>query len=979
MTAPAKFGITDAFAPALTAAGWSDGEAVAERAVPLLRSLQAGPDAAGGIARLAAILGDHPGLGPAALQDPRVGAALIAICGASESISTWLRTEPGWLLEAAATEPAAVPLELHGIDGTERRRRIREFTHRRMTRIGVWDLTERATMPDVGRALANLADAIATAVVSAAITDLAARPEFADLPLVPFLTVAMGKWGGRELNYASDIDVLFIYEVPDGSDAAAAARFAGHVATRFMDDIGRPTPDGVAFRVDADLRPEGRQGPLARTLSAYRTYYERWADTWEFQALIKARPVAGDPVLAEAFGTVAAAAAYPATREPGFVSDIRTMKSRIEEEAVRRGIADTGIKRGLGGIRDVEFAVQLLQLVHGGVDPDLRARATLDALAHLEAHGYVRPEDAVALADSYGWLRNVEHRLQLHRFRQTHELPTDPVGRDRIAKAMGYRDTSEQSAIRAFDAELTRHRGTVRTIHERLFHRPLLEAFAASERTGLSSEAMARQLAALGFRDEAGARRAFADLTAGLTRRSRLMQQLLPLMLEWLSIAPDPDLGLAQLRLLVTGAKDNDQLIGALRDNPVAAARLCRMLGTSRLLGRLIDRVPAALPVLGDDARLAAVPGRAELIDSLLQRIAVRPERDRRLRALRRFVQQGFLDCAMRDLAGFAGPAAIGRQLSDIADAAAAAALVIAGGEILQQPDYADAGPLPFAVIAMGKWGGRELNFASDLDVVFVHQTPGDTSGPDAAGFAARLAEEFLAVLGGVSAEGTGFHVDPDLRPEGKNGPLSRSLESYRVYYEQWADTWEFQALIKARFVAGDEATGRAFLDLIRPYVYLPEFGPDRIREARKMKARIERERIAPSEDPEFHMKLGSGGMSDVEFTVQLLQLRHGGADESLREPGTLPSITALQSAGLLTSVESETLTASYEFCSLVRNRLYLQAGRTRDSLPSDPAEASRLARSLGFDSAPRAALRDRYRQLTRRARRVVERRFYRD
>ena len=978
MTTPARFGITDAALPAFTAARWSDGEAIAGPAIPLLQSLQAGPDPVAGTERLASILGDHPELGTTALQDPRLGAALVAVCGASESISGWIRAEPGWLLEAAAAEPAGASLELHGVDGVERRRRIRAFAHRRMTRIGVWDLTGRASMPEVGKALADLADAVATAVLAAAVADLAARPGFAGLPPIPFLVVAMGKWGGRELNYASDIDVLFIYDPPEGADPAAASRFAGQVATRFMDDIGRPTPDGVAFRVDADLRPEGRQGPLARTLSAYRSYYERWAETWEFQALIKARPVAGDAALADAFGAIAGAAAYPATREPGFVSDIRTMKNRIEEEAIRRGIADTGIKRGLGGIRDVEFAVQLLQLVHGAVDPDLRAQATLDTLELLGSHGYIRPDDAAALADSYGWLRNVEHRLQLRRFRQTHDLPIDPDGRDRIAKAMGYRDGSERSAIEAFDADLTRHRGTVRTIHERLFHRPLLEAFAASERTGLSSEAMARQLAALGFRDEAGARRAFADLTTGLTRRSRLMQQLLPLMLEWLSVAPDPDLGLSQLRLLVAGAKDNDQLIGALRDNPVAAERLCRMLGTSRLLGRLIDRVPAALPMLGDDARLRAVPDRTALVDSLLQRITVR-DGPRRLRALRRFVQQGVLHCAMRDLAGFAGPAAIGHQLSDIADAAAAGALVIAGGEVLQKPEYADAGPLPIAVIAMGKWGGRDLNFASDLDLLFVHQTPAGMNTADAAGFAARLAETFLTVLGGVSAEGTGFHVDPDLRPEGKTGPLSRSLESYRAYYEQWADTWEFQALIKARFVAGNEATGRAFLDLIGPYVYRTEFGPERIRAVRKMKARIEQERIAPSEDPEFHMKLGSGGMADVEFTVQLLQLRHGGGTKSVRGAGTLSSIEALQSAGLLTPGESETLAAGYEFCSLVRNRLYLQAGRTRDSLPSDPNEARRLARSLGFDSTPRAALRDRYRQLTRRVRRVVERRFYRD
>jgi glutamate-ammonia-ligase adenylyltransferase len=241
------------------------------------------------------------------------------------------------------------------------------------------------------------------------------------------------------------------------------------------------------------------------------------------------------------------------------------------------------------------------------------------------------------------------------------------------------------------------------------------------------------------------------------------------------------------------------------------------------------------------------------------------------------------------------------------------------------------------------------------------------------------LAEEFVAVLGGITPEGTGFRIDPDLRPEGKTGPLARSLDSYRAYYERWADTWEFQSLIKARPVAGDSGLGAAFGDLITPFVYRSDFDNGAVREIRTMKARIERERIPPGEDPGFHMKLGKGGLTDVAFACQLLQMRFGAARAELRGQGTIESIAALERAGLLTTGDAGALADSYRFCSQLRNRLFLQAGRARESFPADPEETNRLALSLGFDVAPRAALRNRYLKLTRRARRVVERRFYRD
>ncbi|MCU0280711.1 MAG: bifunctional [glutamine synthetase] adenylyltransferase/[glutamine synthetase]-adenylyl-L-tyrosine phosphorylase, partial [Acidimicrobiia bacterium] len=743
---------------------------------------------------------------------------------------------------------------------------------------------------------------------------------------------------------------------------------AQRLAAAFLDCLGRRTPEGLAYRVDPDLRPEGRSGPLARTVDSYRAYWERWARPWESQALIKARAAAGDPGLGRAFVEAAEPFVYPETLAPDAVREVRAMKARAEGMAARRG---DEIKRGVGGLRDVEFAVQLLQLVHGRADPSLRRRHTLEALRALGAAGYVSPDDAGALEDAYRWLRDVEHRLQLAELRRTHQIPVAAAARDRLAKAMGYRDGPGSSARERFDADLVARRAAVRAIHERLFYRPLLEAFAASPAAGITAEGAARQLAALGFLDAAGAARAFDELTAGLSRRSRLMQQLLPLMLGWLSDSPDPDLGLEQLRLLVAEAPDHAALIAALRDSPVAAERLCTLLGTSRLLGRLLDRLPPALSRLGDDAALAAFPGRDALIAEATRRSAVRPRWEESVTAGHRFLEAQVLWLAAQDLVGGADASVIGARLSDLADAAVAGALDAAR----RRAAASGPPPPPLAIIAMGRWGGRELNYASDLDALVVYRAGHDPGADQEA--AVRVAALMLEALGPGGPLGPALTLDLALRPEGKQGPAARSLDAFTAYWERWAETWELQALLRARPAAGDPGLAAEFLAAAQARVYREGLGPDQERAVRHMKARIERERIPAQEDPLFHTKLGRGGLADVEWAVQLLQLRHGHAEPAARVPGTLDALDALEAAGHLPSERAAALRTAYRLCARVRNRLFLQEGRPRDSLPADPAAVTRLARSLGYEGNPRSGLREEYRRVTRRARRAFEGVFY--
>jgi len=524
---------------------------------------------------------------------------------------------------------------------------------------------------------------------------------------------------------------------------------------------------------------------------------------------------------------------------------------------------------------------------------------------------------------------------------------------------LGFRGEGPSGALEQFDAAHRRQQAQVRSIHEKLFFRPLLEAFAG---TGpLSAEAAEERLAAFGFVDVARTREALAELTAGLNRRSQLMGQLFPLLLEWLSETPDPDLGLLQLRRLAEGRARSGALAITFRESPGAASRVCRLLGSSRLVGEALRRHPEFVPSLADEPLLSTEKSRAELTEEAVETLAWRTDDEARREGLRRFKRRELLRVAARDLLGYASVEAVGRELAALAEACLEAALAwLAPG-------------IPFAVIGMGRLGGRELSYASDIDVLFLYD------GEGAADFdaAERIATRLMAEVGRTTAEGQTFRVDANLRPEGKQGPLARSLEGYRSYYESWALTWEFQSLLKARPVAGEAELGRRFMEMAAPFVYRNPFPDDDVREVRRMKARIERERIPPGEDPQFHLKLGRGSLSDVEFAVQLLQLQGGGADPALRTAGTVDGLLRIAGRGLLSPPDAEALRAAYRFCEQARNRRYLLIGSPGDALPSDGAEAERLARLLGYTARPVTDMRDEYRRLTRRCRAVVERVFY--
>jgi len=629
---------------------------------------------------------------------------------------------------------------------------------------------------------------------------------------------------------------------------------------------------------------------------------------------------------------------------------VRAMKVRAEAEVARKGLSEREIKLGPGGIRDVEFAVQLLQLVHGGADEELRTPTTLDALAELADAGYVARRDSEQLSDAYRYLRTVEHRLQLEDEQQVHAIPQAALEQDRLARVLGYNGSAHASATELFLNDLREHQMTVRAIHERLWFRPLLEDFAHEGERILTEEAAATRLAAFGFTDVERTRVAVRELTRGLTRSSRLMQQLLPLVLDWLSATPDPDLGLLGLRNLASGPQRSMELATAFRESPQIAQRLCRLLGTSRALGEMLRRNPDMIDSLGDPQTLR-LRSRDELVEGTRVAAGWRDDPDERWPALKRFTDREGLRIAAHDVLDLIDVSAVGAALTNLAEATLEATI-----STLEAP-------LPFAVIALGRLGGGELSYASDLDVLFVYD--GSSAGDFAA--AERLATTVLRVVGGNRPHI--YDIDADLRPEGRDGPLARSLEGFRAYYEGYAQPWERLALVRARAVAGDHDVAARFFEVLDPFVWRGGLSDEHRREIRRIKARVEHERIPASEDAQYHLKLGRGSLSDVEFTAQLLQLEH-----DVRSPGTIDALHALLDAGVLTPEDHDVLNEAYRFCEQTRNRWFLVNSAPGDALPPRLEDLERLAVSLGTTARQ---LRDDYRRVTRRSRRVVERLFY--
>lgn len=949
--------------------------------VELLWSLSRAPDADSALrtmVRLAEALGDdwHQ-LDVALLKDRSLRGRLFSVLGSSLALGDHLVANPrSWhLLEGELNLPSAADLRrcfaqcvaqfASAPDDIAQRMRI-EYRNQLLI-LAALDLAPTVenepvlSFPTVGAHLADLADAALGAALDVAVATVCKD----DVPPPRLAVIAMGKCGARELNYVSDVDVIFVGENAD----PITVRVAGE-----MMRLGSE----AFFEVDAALRPEGKAGALVRTLESHVAYYQKWAKTWEFQALLKARPAVGDAELGQRYIEALMPMVWTACEREDFVPDVQAMRRRVES-LVPAGVRDREIKLGTGGLRDVEFAVQLLQLVHGRTDESLHVASTVDALAALAAGGYVGRDDAANLTASYEFLRLLEHRLQLQRLKRTHMLPApdDDEALRWLARASHVRPDGTHDALGVLREEIKRQNLRVSRLHAKLFYAPLLESVgrAVGFAPGMSTESAERQLAALGYEGPQSALTHLGALVNQSGRRGQVQSVLLPRLLDWLSDTPDPDSGLLAYRRISEAIAEQRWYLATLRDESAVAKRLMRVLGTSAFVPELLMRAPEVIQSYADG------PTGPKLLDvepdgvarALIASAGRHPDPLRAIAAARTLRRRELARVASADLLGMLDVEQVCAALTSVWVAVLQCAL---DAVIRANIEDGESPPAAIAVIGMGRLGGGELGYGSDADVMFVCEPAEGADETRALKWSVSVAEQVRNLLGAPSDDPP-LEVDANLRPEGRNGPLVRTLASYEAYYEQWVQPWEVQALLRAAPVAGDEDLGRRFMEIADRIRY-PDGGipPDSVREIRRIKARVDAERLPRGADPNTHTKLGRGGLADVEWTVQLLQLQHAHEVAALHNPSTLEALDAVAAAGLVTESDAEQLRDAWLTATRARNALVLVRGKPTDQLPGPGRQLNAVAVAAGWVGGDGGAFLDNYLRVTRRAKAVVNKVF---
>jgi [glutamine synthetase] adenylyltransferase / [glutamine synthetase]-adenylyl-L-tyrosine phosphorylase len=914
--------------------------------------------------RLLSVLGASSALGDHLLRhpehwremrDPSLGSTRPAAFAVRAELLAAVGADPGAGCPVATGDDAA------SVDA------LRVTYRRLLLRLAARDLSHGVGVDDVAAELSDLAAGTLEAGLAVARARLGEQASTARLAVV-----AMGKCGGHELNYVSDVDVIFVAEAADGCDESQALRVATQLASNLIRVCSDHTAEGTIWPVDAALRPEGKAGPLVRTIASHEGYYQRWAKTWEFQALLKARPVAGDLALGEEYVERITPLVWSASEREGFVTDVQAMRRRVVDH-IPRAQAERQIKLGPGGLRDVEFAVQLLQLVHGRADEAVRSPTTLSALTELTSGGYVGRDDGAALEAAYRFLRTLEHRMQLSRLQRTHVVPEDDASLRRLARSMGI----TRDSVAELDKRWRQHSREVRRLHEKLFYRPLLAAVAQlpADEARLSPESAKQRLAALGYDDPVAALRHLEALTSGVSRTASIQRALLPAMLGWFADAPNPDAGLFGFRRISESLGSTHWYLQTLRDEGQVAQRLATVLASSRFATDLLQRAPEGVGMLASDEALRPLT-HAALSKETTAAGQRHDDPVAAVTAVRAIRRREMFRVAAADLLGLVDVAEVGYALTDVMTATLEGALVAASAAIRAERREAEL-PVRMAIVAMGRFGGCELAFGSDADVMFVYEPAPGAVPEEAARVARDVANELrrLLSLPGTDPE---LLVDADLRPEGKQGPLVRTLDSYARYYAKWSAVWEAQALLRANATVGDADLCRRFTELIDPLRF-PEHGISEadVREVQRIKARVDNERLPRGADPATHLKLGRGGLADVEWTIQLLQMRHAGSVPALRTTRTLDALRAAVEAELIGTGDAQALSTAWRTASGLRNAITQVRGKPADSLPRDTRERAAVAHIRGYAPGESDQLVNDYLRVTRRARQVVERVFW--
>ena len=854
---------------------------------------------------------------------------------------------------------------------------LRVYRQREFLRIGTRDLMGLAPFEEVGAELADLASASLEVALRFCLEELKKRYG-RPVELLPdgstkeaeFTILGMGKLGGRELNFSSDIDIIYLYSSDKGETEGVGeerSRVTLHTFFVKLSEmitrlIGRTTEEGFVFRVDLDLRPEGKNGDLASSLRSMEIYYESWGQTWERAAMIKARPVAGSMELGEAFLRMIEPFVYRRYLDFTAIDEIKGMKERIDLTLLKKG-EGIDVKLGRGGIREIEFFVQAIQLIKGGRDPAIRERNTLKALERLVEGGHITEEEGAFLRDAYTFLRTVEHRVQIIHGRQTHTLPADERELSAVERGLGL----TPSGGRTLTERLKETMEGVHGIYEKLFYEPskALEREVPRELLAVFEEAIPEDealevLGDCGFKDQRGALAKLRLLREGppfahYSMRARvLLKKIAPFLFSRIVSSPDPDMALTSMEKFITTIGARATLLSLLAENREVMEILVDLFGTSSFLSRFLIEHPEIVDSFITEDMGRAIKTREEMEGELEAALEGEGDYEEVLNAMRRYRNTEILRIGVNDIKGRIGPEDVSLQITSLADLCLQKAFEIAWKDLTLrygEPLTGDGKGASFAILGMGKLGGTELIYGSDLDVIFVYSREGETKGPKVISgheFFAKLAQRIISIISINTSEGYLFKVDTRLRPSGSAGPIVTSLKAFTLYHEERAQVWERQALLKVRFAAGHRAFGREAVGLARELILQRPLTREDELEINRLRMRMERE-LAGEDEERLDIKLGTGGMVDIEFTVQLLQLRHGRERRHLLEPNTLKALGIIEGEGLLDPGRCSTLREAYRFFRRVENRLRIVEDRGESVVSFNDPDLPRLVRALGY------------------------------
>jgi len=840
---------------------------------------------------------------------------------------------------------------------------LRAFKEADCLRIGCRDLAGLAGVSEVMEELSDLAAASIETALDFHWERLVAKhgPPWAG-PGKGFVVLGMGKVSGRELNFSSDVDLMFLRRPEEGqtsgSQPISVIRFYETLARAVTQSLSQVTASGFVFRVDLRLRPEGEKGELVPSLANALEYYRHWGRTWERAALMKAVPIAGDRALGAEFTRSLEPFIYRKYLDYSTLDEMREMKQRIQSTLMRKpGI---NIKLGQGGIREIEFFVQALQLINGGRNPAVRSPGTCESLKLFRQAGLLEEETAEGLREAYLFFRKVEHRIQINHQLQTHELPRTADEQLDLARRTGYRN----DALRSFLSDLEDRRHSVGELFASLFHAPgdeVVDQYSPAAQDIvkhiLDEPAAVEFLGEHGFDEPAACYPILKNLIVASDRRlysdrgRRLLARLAPLLLDELLSTPEPDKALLALDRYISSLHSRSSYLATLLENPPTARFLVKILGESRFFAELLIRHPQAIDSLIGRWTVQHPKEKEPLENELTERLSFCSDYEEELDALRIFKYEQVLRIGVSHLSGEIDSMTARWLVTELAEVCLEAGTLVAMKEMSRKFGLWNSSvELPFVVLGMGKLGGMEMSYLSDLDVIFVYDPPSETIGRFSAHeWFTRLENRLISVLSVPTAEGVVFEIDTRLRPSGQKGPLVSSLESFRDYHRTTSKLWEKQSLIKARPVVGPEYLRREVADIVTDCVLRTETTADDLKEIARLRQRMEKE-LGQEDRNHVDLKTGHGGLVDVEFYVQGNILKHASRHPEVLYHNTLEALAALRQVGLVDDRSFRVMDSGYRFLITLEDRLRLMEHRSVDRIALEGEKLRGLARRMGYD-----------------------------